>query len=413
MITHGSLLRPIIDYVWLALNGKGKILIGDVPLQTASWQILIEKTGLKALVNYYHHQNIPVSLLDLRLERATSNRYGVITHRKLFNGDPLGYIAVDLGAQSQLMPVINRYQKLMITDYPPKTVSHHHNPKKNEYLIAKSVLAADVFINLPKLKTHKKAGVTLSMKNLIGINGDKSWIAHHRQGPVRKGGDEYPNISSVDWLKYRLFVNLKHNSIGVWVLNLLLFFLRLIASIEHFFWPTRQNIMQLASVTEGSWYGNDTLWRVIIDLNRILLYADQDGRMGNKTQRKYLTIIDGVWAGQQNGPMHNLPKKPGVIIGGLNPVLTDIVATHLMGFDWQKIPHLSEATKTSDLDLNRLSIIDNFKKTKTLFPSWSKKPTFAFAPPTSWVGHVEHSYRNPNDESPQRSTIEENIGGAE
>lgn len=77
--------------------------------------------------------------------------------------------------------------KLEITNYGLGTVAKHHNDNKNEYLIAGTILNADVFINVPKLKTHKKAGVTLSMKNLIGINGDKSWIAHHRAGI-----DEYP-----------------------------------------------------------------------------------------------------------------------------------------------------------------------------------------------------------------------------
>jgi uncharacterized protein (DUF362 family) len=30
-------------------------------------------------------------------------------------------------------------------------------------------LQADVFINLPKPKTHKRAGITGAMKNLVGI----------------------------------------------------------------------------------------------------------------------------------------------------------------------------------------------------------------------------------------------------
>jgi hypothetical protein len=35
-------------------------------------------------------------------------------------------------------------------------------------LIAKDVLEADIIINLPKLKMHKKAGVTNALKNFVG-----------------------------------------------------------------------------------------------------------------------------------------------------------------------------------------------------------------------------------------------------
>jgi hypothetical protein len=60
------------------------------------------------------------------------------------------------------------------------------------------VLSADLVVNLPKLKTHKKTGVTLALKNLVGINGDKNWLPHHSQGSVEKGGDEYPGDGVVD-----------------------------------------------------------------------------------------------------------------------------------------------------------------------------------------------------------------------
>lgn len=33
LITHGSILRAVLDYVALALRGKGRIIIGDAPIQ--------------------------------------------------------------------------------------------------------------------------------------------------------------------------------------------------------------------------------------------------------------------------------------------------------------------------------------------------------------------------------------------
>ena len=64
-------------------------------------------------------------------------------------------------------------------------------------LVPLAVLEADVIVNLPKLKTHKKAGVTCALKNLIGINGNKEYLPHHRIGGHNLGGDCYPGGSDL------------------------------------------------------------------------------------------------------------------------------------------------------------------------------------------------------------------------
>lgn len=53
----------------------------------------------------------------------------------------------------------------------------------------------------------------------------------------------------------------------------------------------REHIKKEGEITDkkywkGSRYGNDTIWRKIIDLNRIMIYADQNGIMTDKVQRK-------------------------------------------------------------------------------------------------------------------------------
>ena len=35
---------------------------------------------------------------------------------------------------------------------------------------------------MPKLKTHKKCGVTISLKNLVGLNTNKNLLPHHSLG---------------------------------------------------------------------------------------------------------------------------------------------------------------------------------------------------------------------------------------
>ena len=57
-------------------------------------------------------------------------------------------------------------------------------------------MKCDLFVNLPKLKTHKKTGITCSLKNFVGINGDKNWLPHHTEGVPANGGDEFPSFAS-------------------------------------------------------------------------------------------------------------------------------------------------------------------------------------------------------------------------
>lgn len=417
MITHASVLRPIIDYVWIALRGKGQIIIADVPLQTADWSELLRLSGIDVLMDYARQKGIPLQALDLRLERAKTNVFGVIVEREKYHGDPLGYVAVDIGRESQLMPIMPFSKKLMITDYPQGSVSMHHHGEKNEYLIPKTILSSDVFFNLPKLKTHKKGGVTLCMKNLIGINGDKSWIAHHRQGGVGESGDEYPSISWWDNIRFRLFVALKKNAVGITILAIFLRALNVLHKTSKRLGKGETMVSHLSTfkgITEGSWSGNDTLWRVILDLNRILLYANTDGKMEDQRTRNVFHIIDGVIGGEKNGPMHHYPKKSGRIIAGGNPLATDTVAAHLMGFDYKKIPQLFHGFDKmhyplTPCDISSITIVEQGNEQS--FDSWRNKKTLAFLAPDSWKGYIEHTFRDAKNESREENGQFSDAGG--
>lgn len=420
MITHGSVLRPLIEYAWIALEGRGEIIVCDVPLQTADWETLMIQSGIGELVRYLQGVGINVTALDLRLEHAFSNKYGVIVSRKEIKGDPLGYVPVDLGKMSMLSDVVQKHRGLTITDYPQWAVSAHHNRERNEYLIAKTVLSSDVFINVPKLKTHKKAGVTLAMKNLIGINGDKSWIAHHREGVPQRGGDEAPERHWWDAFRYHIFVTLKNSILGIRILTVLLWFLDKSTRIARNLMPRRTGsplavIRKFRGITEGSWYGNDTLWRVILDLTRILLYSTPDGIMKSAPQRKTLQVIDGIIGGERDGPMHHIPKHAGVIIAGVNPLITDTVAAEYMGFDSKKVPQLREGfapMKYPIVSLHSLGAVSiNEGSLMVSFSEWQKSPTRSFLSPSTWEGKIEHSRRDKEDQTTEIPEILEEGGG--
>ena len=63
----------------------------------------------------------------------------------------------------------------------------------------------------------------------------------------------------------------------------------------------------------------------------------------------YLTVVDGIIAGEGNGPMSPDPKACGVIIAGTHPVAVDCAAATLMGFDWQKLRLLKNSFQIREL----------------------------------------------------------------
>jgi uncharacterized protein (DUF362 family) len=377
MITHASIIRPLIDYVLLATAGKCAITICDVPLQSANWERMVSFNGLRALVDDYAARGIHIDLLDLRYEVSIPNSEGVYFKRIKAERDPQGYTIVSFGEKSYIQDIMHDYKKLEITDYGSGTVSKHHNPRANEYFVPKTILEADVFINVPKLKSHRKAGVTLSMKNLIGINGDKSWIAHHR-----KGVDEFPEFHLIPYLKWYVSYYLKLYA-PKWFVTFMYMLHRLFCLKGE---SLKKHGMQHGGILmEGNWHGNDTVWRTILDLNNIIFFADKNGVLKETQQRKYFTLIDGVIGMDKEGPMEGLPKASQVIIGGFHPVAVDAVAAYLMGFDWQKIPVIREGFCEKHFGLTPFRYEDI-----KVFSSFDwQNVNYSFEATRGWKGHIE------------------------
>src|SRR5262252_8252886 len=69
MITHGSVIRATLDYVAIALRGRGRILIADAPQCDASFERLLLFTGLRVIQDFYRsHSSVNVDVVDLRPE---------------------------------------------------------------------------------------------------------------------------------------------------------------------------------------------------------------------------------------------------------------------------------------------------------------------------------------------------------
>lgn len=342
MVTNAAIIRPLIDYILLATEGDVKITIGDAPVQGCEFDKVLELSGVKELVEFYKQRNININVVDFRLLISKRDKNGILALKcKNSSRDLQMYRVVDLKDKSELMPVIEKASRFEITDYGIGAVKKHHNLYKNEYVIPREILEADLFINIPKLKTHRKAGLTCAAKNLVGINGDKTCLAHHTKGTRVHGGDEFSSFNLKTYMRARLWTLLKSNRIGVKVAGIILKFFEKIMwkgkKIKEHHMITRPSVF-----SEGSWYGNDTIWRCVKDLNKIIFFADKQGKMEKNIQRKYLCIVDAVLAGEGEGPMEQANKTFGVVFGGINPVYIDYAAAKLMRYPYKKIPSIKE-----------------------------------------------------------------------
>ncbi|MBU2567167.1 MAG: DUF362 domain-containing protein [Elusimicrobia bacterium] len=376
IITHPSIIRAMIDYVYIALKGKGSITIADAPFVDTDFKRIIQKTGFRKITKLYGEKSgVGITLLDLRKEWFSCNS-GFIPERKALTGDPMGYVNVDLGRDSEFSD-FKRFENLHYLDCRIGSARRYHNGKRNEYVLPRSVLSSDVIISLPKLKVHKKAGVTLNLKNMIGICGDKNCLAHFTWGPPSRGGDEIKDGELKGAERSRQYRQLK--LFGAMLSDSPESFLKLYKSIG-LSAPHPQSLESVLGgrvnfdLPAGDWYGNDTLWRTILDLNRIVRYADGKGRIRKKVQRRFFSLIDGIIAGEKEGPVEPSPRKCGVLIAGFDFVTVDMAAIHLMGFDYRKIPQYSNLTG---------------KREKIVLPENVTGYNFRFKPPSGWAGNIE------------------------
>jgi hypothetical protein len=198
------------------------------------------------------------------------------------------------------------------------------------------------------MKTHKKVGVTVNLKNLVGICGDKNYLPHYRIGPPSRGGDEHPDTRSPvlralrRWRRFASDRLLAPNTrLGRVAFAWLDRPLGLLDRIE-----TRGGARRY--VRWGDWPGNDTAWRMCLDLNLVLRYADAGGRMRAEPQRRYFSIVDGIVAGSGDGPMMPTARRIGYLAAGPDPVVVDRTCAAHMGFDPDRIPLLREAARSPE-----------------------------------------------------------------
>ncbi len=390
LITHPTVVLATVESLIEAMGGCGTIAVCDAPNGYADFQAVQERGELGSQLKEVAHTapDVKIEVIDLRRTKFVV-RNGVVIERRLNRPDPRGYVRVNLGELSMLYgrQGEGRYYG---ADYDRNEVNRHHQGAVHEYLLSGTAMAADLFVNLPKLKTHKKTGITCCLKNLVGINGDKNWLPHYTEGSPSRGGDECPDGSPsrvIESIARRAghALALRLPVVGPWALS-------------------KMRAFGLAAfggndevIRNGNWHGNDTCWRMALDLNRALLYGSNNGEPPWRSQpRNYLAIVDGIVGGEGSGPLEPDAVNSRVLITGTNPAEIDAVACTIMGFEPDRIPLVREAFADHTLLLCKNSLeqvwVEDLRLGKTI-PLNQVRPAVprGFKPHLGWTNLLRSS----------------------
>jgi uncharacterized protein (DUF362 family) len=390
VLTHASVIRAVADYIWKAMEGEGRIIVADGPQPETSFDEVCQVIGLDKVADFFSDRKVNFELVDLRkIERYIKDE--VVVGARALPGDPSGYVRFNLADASEFVghTGAGRYYG---ADYNSQEVNDHHSGGRHEYELSGTAIACDVFFNLPKLKTHKKVGVTINLKNLVGVNGNKNFLPHHTDGDPSNGGDQFREAGLKSDSERRAVhlmrrLSLHVPTVGPWVH-------RQARKIGKRVYGTEEEIIR-----SGNWYGNDTAWRMCLDLNKLVLYGNPDGslRPADTAQRKrYLSLVDGIIAGEGSGPSNPDPVAAGLVAFGANPAYVDAACAYLMGFDPDKIPLVRQAFRChhyslTECDWGDVECVSNEAAWNGRLRNIPDESTLRFKAHHGWRGYIERA----------------------
>jgi hypothetical protein len=228
---------------------------------------------------------------------------------------------------------------------------------------------------------------------MVGMIGSKDCLPHHRHGKADQGGDEFPANYPTRWLVSARAHGLMQGRVPrpVWRMSR-----RMAGALLGAGTAANGSGNRSGFFPSGGWHGNDTIWRTVDDLNRILFFYDPaNGAVQSIPQRRYFALVDGIIGMEGNGPLRGSSKPAGVVMAGDDPLALDVVAATLMGFDWRRIRLLAgiAASKNGSRyssfigDESALELVSNS-------PAWNKfdglkREHLGFQAPAGWREFVE------------------------
>ena len=391
MVTHPTFILAALEEVLKAKPRR--VILGDAPIQGCDWDKLIAPQFRADARELGAAAGADVELVDFRrvIVPTLDPADGIRVRAERTDERQVHF---DLGPDSMLEPVSTPAGRFRGICYSPDTLARTHYRGRHEYLLCREAFEADVVLSLPKLKTHRRSGVTAALKNLVGLNGDKDLLPHHRIGGTRAGGDCYEGKSAFKRLG-EYFCDLSDRNIG----NRLFSFWRYgYAAVRRL--ATRPADGHL----EAAWHGNDTTWRMVVDLNRMLIYGRPDGTMADVPQRKLYSLTDAVVCGEAEGPLRPEPVGLGAATFSDCAPAADAINAALLRLDYRRIPLLREAFGRFRWPLSDGS---DFPPTALLggrslsVDEVARDLGVPATPPAGWVGHIEWTSRGAERPTPQ------------
>jgi uncharacterized protein (DUF362 family) len=388
IITNPILIKETIRIVSKTLQGKGKIIIADGPQTDSSFKKIFEKINVEEWFKIVDGTDIQLKIIDLRDHEYKSLGSTVLFRKKLL-GDPRGSVEVDLKDNSEFLNHTSSKFGYYGADNDIEETNKAHNHYHHKYRVSKSIIETDVFINMPKLKSHKKAGITCCLKNLVGINTYRNYLPHYNLGTPKEGGDQFLSSTMTNRLEakalHKIYNFVKTNKILSFQLLPLKIFGKSILGKTN------------KVIRSGNWYGNDAIWRMILDLNKILFFANIDGTLKTNnfvSAKKYIGIVDGIIGGQGQGPMDAEAINSNALIIGTNPVAIDAVCAKYIGFDYKKIPSIANAFNVKsypfvNFKYDDIRVVSSDKRYNKNLKFIRKEHALSFAPHFGWKGQIE------------------------
>lgn len=389
LVTNPSVLRPIIDYVAAALKGTGRIILADAPMQGCDLQHMFKEAGYQELFSFYEKVGLKLEVMDLRKYHVVKIHRGVVS-KQVRTENSAGSLIVEMGSRSLHTEKDAKYPEYKVSDYAKADTAQYHRGH-HAYEINGIALKADVVVNVPKPKTHRLAGMTAAMKNFVGITYEKASLPHRVIGDKAHGGDAYEKPCTWKrWMEKYDEKNIQSSKSGSYRKAKLY-------DLLHKACYAVGAVISGDKYRVGSWYGNDTIWRTLSDLNTIMLYADKNGQIQETPQRRIFSIGDMVICGEGEGPIGPSPKPLGMILMAENNLLFDRVMCEIMGFDAKKIQYISNRKMQENFGYREGELEQEILRTVERESSVGKFASMEethFRAHSCWVGKIEKKKQN-------------------
>lgn len=377
--THGSVLRAILDYVFIAAGPSAQVSLGNAPLQSCDWSRVTHDTGATAIRSFYERNGRTLELRDLR---------GLVRHEDVLGRSaPVERrnahreIRFDLGNGSLLSDLDAKSPQYRVAGYDPAATESYHQSNHHVYVLNRAIAEADTVISVPKLKTHEKVGITCALKGLVGTISQKECLAHHRFGSPREGGDEYERSAPLARALSGFHDYVQSHRGGGYRQYLIEIAERTLARIYS----------RAGGLRYGAWHGNDTAWRMTLDIAKLVTFGTSDGTVQRSPARSHLVFVDGITGGQGDGPLNPAPVNSRALIFSSNAALADYSACRLMGYEPQRLPLIQGALthpthKIFQGDVGSVAaIVDG---AEVPLPSIKRVHGHKFVPPRGWSDYL-------------------------